>query len=296
MTQPNGLDTPFQLLFADQPSAQPSLPDAFRRIYPGDWQVLRPQGRPYIYSNLAISRDGRISYNEPGARDAPHVTKANPHDRWLMGLLRMWADALLIGDTTIRLEKEHFETADTICPWTAQFICPGDAAAFAALRDAEGHKPLPILVVLSLDGAIELNAQCFTQSDRQIILATTTSGAENARRLAPPPTVKIHTFGQDSVDLLHLTQRLYQEYDIQNLLCEGGATVLANMLNAGLIDEEFVTWCPVFVGRNQDHFRPSYTEGIPWMPDQAPYSKPISLHRGGDYLFLRTKCEYLNNH
>jgi hypothetical protein len=64
------------------------------------------------------------------------------------------------------------------------------------------------------------------------------------------------------------------------------------LLNLGLVDEEFVTWCPAFVGRSPERQRPSYTEGVAWLPDNAPYSKPLSLHRGGDCLFLRTRCHY----
>jgi riboflavin biosynthesis pyrimidine reductase len=85
---------------------------------------------------------------------------------------------------------------------------------------------------------------------------------------------------------------LHSDYGIRNLLCEGGARVFANMLDAGLIDEEFVTFCPTFVGRSPDRFRPSYCEGVAWLPETAPYSKPISLHRAGDLLFMRTRCHY----
>jgi riboflavin biosynthesis pyrimidine reductase len=41
-----------------------------------------------------------------------------------MGLLRARADAILVGDNTLRAETEHL--------WTAAAIFPDDAAAFAA--------------------------------------------------------------------------------------------------------------------------------------------------------------------
>ena len=127
MTQPQGPGVPFELLFTEEDSQATALPDDFLTIYPGDWHMPEIDGRPYIYTNFGMSRDGRISYNEPGQEDAVHVTKADPHDRWLMGLLRMRADAFMVGDTTMALEKYHFETAGDVCPWTAQFICPYDA-------------------------------------------------------------------------------------------------------------------------------------------------------------------------
>src|SRR5690606_24087799 len=98
--------------------------------------------------------------------------------------------------------------------------------------------------------------------------------------------------GKESADLHRLMSILCSDYGVHNLLCEGGARVFAGLLDAGLVDEEFVTWCPTFVGRSPQRFRPSYTEGVAWMPDTAPYSRPISLHKAGDYLFMHTRCEY----
>ena len=292
MTQPQGPGVPFQLLFTEESAPSPSLSDDFLAVYPGDWHLPDVDGRPYIYTNFGMSRDGRISYNEPGREDAVHVTKADPHDRWLMGLLRMRADAFMVGDTTMALEKYHFETAGDVCPWTSEFICPSDAAAFAAQRRAEGYRPHPLFVLLSLDGNVDLNLSCFAQPDRPIVLATTTRGAESAKQRGVPANVDIHALGEHAADLSRLAQLLYSDYGIRHLLCEGGATVFANLLDAGLVDEEFVTWCPTFVGRSRERHRPSYTEGVAWLPGSAPYSKPLSLHRGGDCLFLRTRCKY----
>lgn len=292
MTHPTGPESPFELLFSNEDDLPPSLPQAFRDIYPGDWRIPEVQNRPYTYTNFGISRDGRISYNEPGLEEAVQVTLGDPHDRWLMAVLRMRAEAFMIGDTTLKLEKYHFDTGGNVCPWTAEFISPDDAQAFAAYRQANGLKPNPLLVVLSLDGNVDLSHDCFHGADRPILLATTDAGAETARQLNPPENVEIHALGEKTADLNRLSQMLYEDYDIRVMLCEGGSNVFANMLDNGLVDEEFVTWCPTFVGRDRDHHRPSYTEGVAWMPGQAPYSKPWTLHRGGDCIFLRTRCQY----
>jgi len=281
---PQGPDTPFQLLFSDDSDRPPSLPDAFRQIYPGDWHIPSNPNRPYIYTNVALGRDGRISFSEPDLEAAVHVTKADPHDRWLMALLRMRADAVMIGDVTVRLESDHI--------WTPEYICPPDAPAFTAQRQAEGYRPIPLLVILSFDGDLYMDAACFQREDHHIVLATTSKGAARAKDLTCAATLDILDLGQEAVDLPRLAQILKQDYGINNLLCEGGARVFANMLDAHLVDEEFVTFCPTFVGRSPDQPRPSYCEGVAWMPETAPYSKPISLHRAGDYLFMRTRCHY----
>lgn len=286
----NGLDAPFGLLFGPDEAALPSLPEPFRAVYPGDWHTRQPGQRPYIYSNFAQSRDGRISFNEPGMQDASHVTKAFPHDRWLMGLLRCRADAILVGDRTVQLETGHV--------WTAEFIYPPAAPAFAALRRAEGYGPVPKLVILSFSGDLDFAEERFQNPALHILLATTTAGVARAQAsgLAQQCAAQVDMLGlgEDAVDLTALARLLRAEYSIRHLLCEGGANVFANLLDAGLIDEEFVTLCPTFVGRSPGQFRPSYTEGVAWLPETAPYSQPLALHRAGDYLFLRTRCRYPN--
>lgn len=286
MTQPQGPGSPYQLMYRLEEPGEPSLPESFLSIYPGDWQMPQPAGRPYIYTNFGMSRDGRISYNEPGMEAAYHVTKGDPHDRWLMALLRMRADAILVGDTTVRLEGAHF--------WSSGFIYPPDEAAFDAQRTAEGYEAPPMLVILSLNGNVDFSAECFTRPDMHVVLATTGRGAAANAETQIGATLDILDLGAESADLHRLAAVLYSDFGVKNLLCEGGSVVFANFLNQGLVDEEFVTWCPTFVGRSPDHFRPSYTEGVAWMPDRAPYSKPLTVHMGGDCIFLRTRVVYLD--
>ena len=287
MIQPTGLDHPFELLYTE-PVAAPSLPAAYRALYPGDWPMQSHADRPYIFTNFAPSRDGRISFNEPQAMDASYVTKADPHDRWLMGLLRVRAHAILVGDNTVRLEPGHI--------WTSAFIYPPEAEAFNDLRRAEGYSPIPKLVILSFDGNLDFSEERFQNPDLHIILATTARGAAHAAAVdlagQCSAAVDILTLGDESVDLHRLVRQLYSDFGIRNLLCEGGARVFANLLDAGLVDEEFLTYCPTFVGRSPERFRPSYTEGVAWTPDNAPYSQPVSIHKAGDYIFLRTRCLY----
>jgi riboflavin biosynthesis pyrimidine reductase len=285
MPEPRGPGSPFQLLFTDAAPGEPSLPAAFRRIYPGDWRVPPPvAGRPYVYSNFAVSRDGRITYKIPGLGGGGDVTDFNIHDAWLMGLLRARADAVINGDATAELEPGHV--------WTAEAAFPDDGPAFAHLRRLEGRSPLPLQVILTLEARLNYEAACFTRPDSHVVLATTARGAANAGNLRCAARVDILNLGQDAADLPRLMQILGRDYGVNTVLCEGGAHVLANMLQARLVDEEFVTLSPLFVGRDPERFRPSYTEGVAWRPETAPYSRPFSLHRAGDFLFLRARCQY----
>lgn len=281
---PIGPGSPFQLLFNDLPPADPSLPEAFRRIYPGDWQLPKIEGRPYVYTDFAISRDGRITYNTPGYVGGSDITQSNQHDWWFMSFLRTRADAIMNGANTVTLETGTL--------WTAEDLYPAEAAAFAELRRLEGYTKPPILVILTHDGKLNYEAATIQREDMHIVVATTTAGAAHAAQFDCAATVDIHNLGDKMVDLEKAVAMLYSDYGVRNLLSEGGSTVQAGLLDKGLVDEEFVTWCPSFVGRSPTQFRPSYTEGIAWHPAKAPYSKPISLHRAGDLLYMRTRCHY----
>lgn len=287
MVQPNGPGSNYQLLFSDDISTGLGLPDPFLTIYPGDWRLRAFKDRPYVYSNFAQSRDGRVSYNVPGQSSGGDVTSFNRHDRWLMGLLRARADAVMMGDNTVRIEPDHI--------WDAEHIFPDDAQAYVQLRRLEERRPKPFLVLLSYDGNLSYQEAPFLDARQHIILATTQRGADVAKDARSAAKLDVHVLGSDEVDMRRMTEMLFHDYGVENLLCEGGPRVMGGMLNAGLIDEEFVTSCPSFIGRTTDTFRPSYIEGTAWLPNTAPYSKPLSLHRAGDYLFMRTSCSYRNS-
>ena len=282
---PFGPGEPFQLLFNDLLESEPALPEEFRSLYPGDWVIPEVGERPYIYTDFAISRDGRITYHEEGYVGGSDITNTNRGDWWFMAFLRTRADAIMNGIGTVTLENGTL--------WTAEDLFPEDAAAFAELRRYFGHTKSPILVILSHDGRLNFEAASLQREDLHAVLATTTEGATHARDFSVQARLDVHDLGKETADLQRTVDMLYSDYGVRNLLSEGGSTVQAGLLAQGLIDEEFVTWCPSFVGRSQEKFRPSYTEGVAWHPTTAPYSKPISLHRQGDLLYLRTRCRYV---
>ena len=249
-----------------------------------DWALPRYEQRPYVYSNLAASRDGRMSFALPGFDKSSVVTEANPHDRWLMALLRARADAVLMGDTTVKIEKGILATAEHVCDY--------DAAAWAALRTHEGRAPAPLMVILSYDCALETSEACFQRADAHVVLATTRHGIERANALRGRARIDAHQLGVDAVDLRALVRLLHAQYGVRSLLCEGGPRVMGGMFAAKLIDEEFLTYCPVIVGASHEQPRPSYVEGVAFSPHNAPQSRIQTLRRAGDFLFLHTRMSY----
>lgn len=272
--------TPFTVLFDDAEAGGLSLPAAMQRAYGGDWRLPAAAGRPYVYVNFAMSHDGKVSFAIPGHAGGGDVSGFDGNDRWLMGLLRARADAVLVGDSTLRVEPEHL--------WTAEYICPDDAEAFAALRRAEGRAPVPVTVLLSLAGDLNRDAAVFTRADVHVVVATTRSGAERARGVRHAGPLDVLDLGEDAADPAALVAVLGERFGVRTLLCEGGPRVYGSMLAAGQVDEEFVTWCPTVIGNPAGAPRPGLVEGVGFAPHDAPRMRPLSLRRAGDSLYLRS--------
>jgi 5-amino-6-(5-phosphoribosylamino)uracil reductase len=262
------------------------LPEAFQQVYGGDW-LLPPPGadRPYTFVNFVTSRDGRVSFSEPGHVGGGDVSRFNAHDQWLMGLLRSRCDAVLNGDNTLRLEPTLLLTPD--------HIFPGDAAAFAALRAAEGRQVLPLHIFLSLEGDLPAGATVFARHEIPILIATTTRGVAPACAvLANRPNAGVRDFGTGSVDPAMLMAALRHEYGVGSLLCEGGPRAYGSLLRAGQIDDEFLTLSPIVIGSHPagtGRPRPSLVEGVAFAPGATPVQRLLSVRRAGDLLFLRSR-------
>ena len=262
-----GPGTPFVSLLDEDIDAGLRLPEPFRQLYGGDWPVPAPGAkRPYTYMNFVASRDGRVSFSEPGHLGGGDVSLFNAHDQWLMGLLRSRCDAVLNGDNTLRLDPPLLLTPD--------FIFPADAAAFAALRAAEGRQAIPLHVILSLEGDLPAEATVFGRPEIPLLIATTTRGVAPARAvLGDRANATVRDFGVESVDPVALLAALRQEYGVRSLLCEGGPRTYGSLLGAGQVDDEFLTLSPIIIGNHPagaGRHRPSLVEGIAFAPGAGP--------------------------
>jgi riboflavin biosynthesis pyrimidine reductase len=285
MTFLNGLSEPFTLLFEDDSRPSFSLPESLRTIYGGDWHIPEVSNRPYVYSNFVQSRDGRVSFSVPGQMGGGDVSGFNGHDQWLMGLLRARADAVVMGDTTLKIEPEHL--------WTCEYIYSTDPSLFLELRRLENRRDCPLQVFLSQGGELNTDANVFCQEHLHIVIATTSRGSEVARDIRCKAKIEVLDLGKDKVDIGRLCSVLYTDYGIKTLLCEGGPRAYGSFIAAERIDEEFLTLAPTVIGNDPSKFsRPSLVEGVAFMPDTHPKSKPVSLRRARDHLFLRSSYDY----
>jgi riboflavin biosynthesis pyrimidine reductase len=277
----NGPGAAFTTLFDEQNTSGLALPPEFAAIY-GPWPLPQPDERPFTYVNFVMSHDGRVSFEEPGYLGGGAVSRRDTHDRWLMGLLRARADAVIVGGTSIEAAGNHV--------WTPAAVYPEDAEAFAALRQRESRRTAPLLVVLTRSGKLPKHAPSLDRPKLPVLVATTDDGEQQARTiLGDRPWVRYFTTGA-ALDQRAVMRHLRDE-GIATLLCEAGPLVYGALLRDRLIDDAFVTISPIMMGETDERRRPSLIEGVAFPPEQPPQLRVLSAHRHGSYLYLHSRYE-----
>jgi riboflavin-specific deaminase-like protein len=178
--------------------------------------------RPYLITNFAITLDGRATIQgRSGAIGSDTDTQM------LVGL-RTKVDAVMIGAGTLRAERYGRIVAD-----------PDQRAR----RERDGLLQDPLAVVVSGRLDIPWDASLFTEGAGEVLIFTTSE--TEAPETRTPVGVIRH---EGRVDLAAALTHLRTERDVRTLLCEGGAMVHAQLIEAGLVDELFVTHAPKLAG------------------------------------------------
>jgi riboflavin biosynthesis pyrimidine reductase len=192
-----------------------------------------------------------------------------------MGLLRALADAVLIGAGTLRAAPDSL--------WTPGYIFPDAAAEFAELRRGLGKDADPRLVVLTASGRLEPHHPAL---EAGALVVTTRAGAAALRRRLPGSSSIVASGDGSNVDLAEMVAALRGEGH-DTLLTEGGPTVIGGLLEAGLLDELFLTLSPILAGRSAASGRPGLVDGFDLLPSRTTSAVLWSARQHGSHLFLR---------
>src|SRR5438132_13919239 len=97
---------------------QPILPSELHRYYDGDLRFSPAlEERPHVIGNFVSTLDGVVSYAIPGKAGGGDISGFNEGDRFIMGLLRASADAVMVGAATLQeAGRRHLLTAQSINP------------------------------------------------------------------------------------------------------------------------------------------------------------------------------------
>ncbi|MEO8905832.1 MAG: dihydrofolate reductase family protein [Polyangiaceae bacterium] len=260
---PAGL--PLELLFERTGVAHFELPPALLESYGGGLGL--PQ--QCVFANFVTSLDGIVAL--PGATESGQIISGrNAADRFVMGLLRACADAVLLGAGTFRKSAGHL--------WQADRIYPGAAAEFAQLRGALGLKPTPVLVLVTGSGNIDMN-----QPAAQQAWIITTPKGEAALRGRVPPGARVTVLASERIRCAEVLTLLRAE-GVQRVLTEGGPSLFTELVRDRLVDELFLTSSPALFGRFPGDERKSLAEGLDLSGAKLELA---SARRHGSHLFLR---------
>ena len=213
-------------------------------------------GRPYVLANMITTADGRATL---AGRTEGISSEA---DRDLFHMLRAQVDAVMVGTGTIALERY------------------GPLARRPEVRKrraALGLPEVPLAVTASRTLELPVDAPLFSDPESRIVVLT------NSDREVPPSAaqVVVERIEGPELDLLKGAERLRREHGVRAMLHEGGPTLLAAMLEPGLVDELFLTISPRLVGGGE----PSVVEGTAL--ERPPTLQLLSVLEQASYLYLR---------
>jgi riboflavin-specific deaminase-like protein len=179
-------------------------------------------GRPYVISNFVVALDGRVTLEGRSA------AIGSDSDTAMLVALRTIVDSVMIGAGTMRAERYGRLVRDP---------------AKRERRERDGLPGDPLMVLVS--GRLDLpwDAPIFTEGEGEVLIFTASD--EDPPPTATPVHVERHA---DRVDLAAALGYMRRERGVRSLLCEGGPRLLAQLVEAELIDELFITHAPKLAG------------------------------------------------
>jgi riboflavin biosynthesis pyrimidine reductase len=224
-----------------------------------------------LYANFVQTVDGVVAIPSIERSNAL-IAAGSTSDRFLMGLLRAAADAVLIGSGTLMGSPKAL--------WRAEGAAPDYAGAFAELRRRLGKPLHPEVVVATGSGRID-PAHPLLQSGALVL--TTERGAARLRGTVPPATEVVALADGAECDADALVAALHDRGHAR-ILSEAGPHLFGSLLEARLVEELFLTVSPLLLGRGPEP-RLGLVAGTPLDP---PARLVVTgIRRDATHLFLR---------
>jgi riboflavin biosynthesis pyrimidine reductase len=265
-----GVTPPLELLWGEADAPADELPPALAELYGGGLGF----DRPCLYANFVATIDGTVALPRlPGSLRL--IGDERPSDRFVMGLLRAFADAVLVGAGTMRAAPN--------ATWGPERVYPAAADGFAELRERLGTTPHPRVAVMTASGLIDSDHPALAAG--ALVLTSEHGAAQLAGRV--PDAAELVPLGAElTVDPVAAVAELRRR-GYRLVLSEAGPTVFGALVGAGLVDELFLTISPFLAGGERSGSRLVLGEGIELLATQRTDARLRSVRRDGDFLFLR---------
>jgi riboflavin biosynthesis pyrimidine reductase len=197
-------------------------PPDLTRLYAPQWN--RRESARHVRVNMIASVDGGTS------ADGTSGALGGPADRVIFGLVRSFADVVVVGAGTMRAEQYG----------PAQL-----SEETRQARLARGQTPVPPIAVITRSANLDWESAFFTEAEVRPIVLTVEASRD---RHAPAARVAdVILAGSQEVDLaLGLDELARRGY--RDVLVEGGPIVNAELAALDAIDELCLTISPLLLG------------------------------------------------
>jgi riboflavin biosynthesis pyrimidine reductase len=208
---------------------------------------------PTVRANFVISLDAAVSLGGQSA------ALGGAADKEVFATLRALTDVVLVGAATVRAES--YGPAKVAPPAIER-------------RRARGQAPMPPIAVITRAGDLDPASDFFSRAPvRGLVppspLVLTCESIPSERRAALARVADIVICGDDSVDDKAALAALRQR-GLAQVLCEGGPSILAGLVEADLLEELCLTHSPVLAGPGHQ-----YLLGARPGPDQGPAADQV---------------------
>lgn len=203
----------------------------------------------WIRANMVISQDGHFVGPSDSSRDL-----TSESDLKLLLLLRALSDAVLVGANTARLEN---------------YRQPKQRDEFSFL-----DRSAPRLVIVSASLEFDLTSSLFHGGTHRTLIVNAGDNAPSQNLLDSADVVAVKNDQNFAKTLIATLRNL----NLLKITCEGGPSLLAQLLKAEVLDEYDLTISPITVG------------GTPLWPDALPSSnlwEEVGTAMSGDFEFKR---------
>ena len=222
--------------------------------------------RPHTTVVLAMSVDGKIAdFRRSPARFGSRVDKAHLEKQIAT------ADAVLFGAGTLAAYGTTLTVTDP---------------TLVKLRAQGGKPPQPVHIVITHSANLNPEIKFFKQPVRRWLL-TTTQGAFSWKGRSEFQQILVFETPTREIDIPAALKHLATLH-ITRLVVLGGGELVASLLGLDLIDELWLTICPLILGGNT---APTPVEGKGFLSDLAPKLQLLEVHTVEQEVFLHYRLQ-----
>lgn len=171
--------------------------------------------RPFVFINIAMSADGKIS-----TRERRQVRISGTEDFSRVDRIKAESDAIMVGIGTVLADDPSLTVK---------------SPELRAERVAAGKDEHPIRIVVDSAGRTPTDADILQKgTGKRIVVVSRAAPRERVEALAEHADVIVA--GDENVDLGALLAELYRR-GVRRLMVEGGGTLIWTLFEQGLVDE-----------------------------------------------------------